>query len=113
MSKIRSTKISRTLLRGAFLALVCVSAANAQELQRRIVKKIEAQYPAILKRRGIGGTVRMKVTVKADGTVKHIEVLGGNAILADSAQSAVSQWKFAEGGSESTVEVSVSFDPHS
>jgi len=113
MSRISSRKISRSFLCGAFLALACASLANAQELQRRIIKKVEAQYPAILKRRGIGGTVRMKVTVKADGAVKHIEVLGGNAILADSAQSAVSQWKFAEGASESVVEVSVSFDPHS
>src|SRR5882762_7288696 len=63
MSRISSRKISRSFLCGAFLALACASLANAQELQRRIINKVEAQYPAILKRRGIGGTVRMKVTV--------------------------------------------------
>ncbi len=108
-----SQSISRGVVFAALLVFASVSFSHAQELSRRIVKKVEAQYPAILKRRGIGGTVRMKVTVKADGTVKHIEILGGNAILADSAQSAVTQWKFAEGVSESVVDVSVSFDPHS
>jgi hypothetical protein len=38
-------------------------------------------------------------------------VLGGSAILADSAQKAVKQWVFAPGDAESTVEVSVVFDP--
>ena len=105
--------ISRIALFGAFFVLAGTSLVHAQESSRRIIKKVEAQYPAILKRRGIGGTVRLKVTVKADGSVKHIEVLGGNAILADSAQTAVTQWKFAESVAESTVEVAVSFDPHS
>jgi TonB family protein len=113
MSRISGRTISRSVLFGSFLVLAGGSLANAQETSRRIIKKVEAQYPAILKRRGIGGIVRMKVTVKPDGTVKHIEILGGNAILADSAQSAVNQWKFAESAGESVVEVAVSFDPHS
>jgi len=93
--------------------LVCVLPAAAQDGgERKIVKKVEAQYPAILKRRGIGGTVRLKVSVHADGSVKDIEVLGGNPALADAAEKAVRQWKFAPGG-ESVITIAVNFDPNS
>jgi TonB family protein len=80
--------------------------------ERKIVKKVEAQYPAVLKRRGIGGTVRLKVLVHADGSVKDVEILGGNPALADAAEKAVRQWKFAP-GSEGAITVAVNFDPNS
>lgn len=92
---------------------VCPFLGNAQDAagDRKIVKKVEAQYPAILKRRGIGGTVRLKVAIHADGSVKDVEVLGGNPALADAAEKAVRQWKFAP-GNETTITVSVNFDPN-
>ena len=93
--------------------MVWLSAANGQDTsERKIVKKVEAEYPAVLKRRGIGGTVRLKVVVRADGTVKDVEVLGGNPALADAAEKAVRQWKFSP-GSESTISISLNFDPNS
>jgi TonB family protein len=86
--------------------------AKAQENnERKILKKVEAQYPAILKRRGIGGTVRLKVAVHADGSVKDVEVLGGNPALADAAEKAVRQWKFAP-GAEGTLTLALNFDPN-
>jgi TonB family protein len=93
-------------------ALLGLIPASAQESDRKVVKRVEPQYPAILKRRGIGGTVRLKVTIHADGTVKDIEVLGGNPALADSAEKAVRQWRFMPGG-ESTMTMVVNFDPSS
>jgi TonB family protein len=96
------------------LTLVCLTPGRAQnsDHDRKIVKKVEAEYPSILKRRGIGGTVRLKVSIHADGSVKDVEVLGGNPALADAAEKAVRQWKFAPGG-ESTITVAVAFDPNS
>jgi TonB family protein len=94
------------------LTLVCLTPVRGQETDRKILKKVEAQYPAILKRRGIGGTVRLKVAIHADGTVKDVDVLGGNPALADAAEKAVRQWRFATGG-ESTITVAVTFDPNS
>jgi TonB family protein len=93
------------------LTLVCLMPVRGQE-DRKILKKVEAQYPSILKRRGIGGTVRLKVAVHADGTVKDVEVLGGNPALADAAEKAVRQWRFAPAG-ESTITVAITFDPNS
>jgi TonB family protein len=92
--------------------LLCLTPVRGQEPDRKIVKKVEAQYPLILKRRGIGGTVRLKVAIHADGTVKDVDVLGGNPALADAAEKAVRQWRFAP-GSESTITVAVTFDPNS
>jgi TonB family protein len=94
------------------LTILCLTPTWAQDNDRKILKKVEAQYPSILKRRGIGGTVRLKVIIHADGSVKDIEVLGGNPALADAAEKAVRQWKFVPGG-ESTITVAVTFDPNS
>ena len=80
---------------------------------RKVLKKAPVQYPTIRKSKGIGVIVKLRVFVKPDGTVKDTEVIGGNPILAESAQKSVGQWKFAPGSSETTIEVSVVFDPHS
>jgi len=96
-----------------FLLIIvsCMSVGFAQDGARKIVKKVPVQYPLVLKMKGIGGTVRLKVFIKPDGSVRDTEVLGGSAILAESAQKSVSQWKFSPASSETTTEVSVVFDP--
>jgi TonB family protein len=88
-----------------------MSVGYAQDAHHKILKKVPVQYPQALKDKGIQGDVRLKVFVKADGSVKNTELLGGNPILADSAQKSVGQWKFTPGNSETTVEVVVHFDP--
>ena len=94
------------------LTLLSTAPGRAQDPDRKIVKKVDVHYPAILKSKGIGGTVRLKVAIHADGTVKDVEVLGGNPALADAAEKSVRQWRFAPGG-ESTMTVTVVFDPNS
>jgi TonB family protein len=91
---------------------VCLPPGRAQDNTRKLLKKAPVPYPSILKSKGIGGTVKLKVFVKPDGTVRDTEVLGGNPILAESAQKSVMQWKFSPGSSETTMEISVVFDPH-
>ena len=84
----------------------------AQDLERKLIKRVEPDYPSVLKDRGIGGIVRLKVIVRADGTVKDVSVLGGNSILIESAVKAVKQWRYASMEKETSMEVSVQFDPH-
>jgi TonB family protein len=86
--------------------------ARAQEPERKVLKKVVPEYPAILRQRGIGGTVRLQVTVEANGEVSSATVLGGNAILADQAQLAVKGWRFAPGSKPTVSEVKINFDPH-
>jgi len=109
--KTPSYKLLGLLLGFAVALLSYPACVHSQETTRKVLKRVEAQYPSILKKRGIGGVVRLRVVVKADGAVRDTEVLGGSAILADSAQKAVKQWVFAPGAAESIVEVSVVFDP--
>jgi TonB family protein len=92
--------------------MACSITSQAQDTARKVLKKAPVLYPSILKSKGIGGVVRLKVFVKPDGTVRDTEVLGGNPILAESAQKSVMQWKFSSASSETALEISVTFDPH-
>jgi TonB family protein len=113
MTRFSPRKNSFAILCTVALLLACLAPAQAQDTSRKVLKKVTAQYPSILKSKGIGGVVRLKVFIKPDGSVRDTEVLGGNPILAESAQKAVNQWKFSPGSSETVMEVSVVFDPHS
>jgi len=78
--------------------------------ERRLLTRIEPQYPETLKRLNIGGTVRLQVTISARGTVENIELLGGNPILAEAASAAVKRWVYTAGHGKTTTEVSIPFD---
>lgn len=106
-------------LRGILASAVLVAATTGwvagQEVtsSRKVVKSVAAQYPSVLKRRGIGGTVKLRVLVSPSGTVKDVQVLGGNPILADCSAKAVKQWVFVSAEKEESIEISVGFDPNS
>lgn len=78
---------------------------------RRLITRIEPDYPETLRERGIGGTVRMQVVIAASGSVKAVELRGGNAALGEAAVAAVKKWRYAPAGSETQTEVSISFEP--
>jgi TonB family protein len=99
------------LLCGLLLGLCPLPQQAQDNTERKVVKKTEVNYPAVLKARGIGGTVRLKVTVHVDGTVKDVDIIGGNPALAEAAAKSVRQWRFAP-GTESVVTVNVNFDPN-
>jgi TonB family protein len=80
--------------------------------QRRLIIRVEPEYPETLKRLNIGGLVRLRVTISAKGNVEDAELLGGNPILGESAISAVKQWVYASSHSPTIAEVSISFDSH-
>jgi len=104
-----------------FLGVLCASlvllssavAAQAQDNARKVLKKTPVLYPSLLRSKGIGGVVRLKVFIKPDGAVRDAEVVGGNPILAESAQKSVLQWKFSPATAETVLDLSVAFDPHS
>ena len=80
--------------------------------ERRVVKRVEPEYPSALRRLYIGGVVRVEVVVAADGSTETMLLIGGNPILGQSAMKAIRQWKFAPGAGKSTFVVPVTFDPH-
>jgi len=108
-------KLQMIAARAILLLLLAAGSVAAQEISssRKVVKLVSAQYPSLLKRRGIGGLVRLRVIVTPNGAVKDVQVLGGNPILADCAVKAVKQWMFITAEKEETVDVTVGFDPNS
>jgi TonB family protein len=85
----------------------------AQETShRKVVVRVNPEYPETLRIAQIGGLVRLSATVQPNGTVTQVDVRGGNPILAENAQKAVMKWKYAPAASQTVEEVSLSFSPH-
>ena len=82
------------------------------DVQRRLITRVEPEYPETLKRLNIGGTVRLSVTISAKGNVENVVLLGGNPILGESAISAMKQWVYVGSHSPTIAEVSIPFDSH-
>jgi TonB family protein len=88
-----------------------VRAQSDSKTERKLITRVEPDYPPVLKMRQIGGTVRLEITITAKGTVEGAHVLGGNPILAESAIAAVKKWKYAPADSSTTAAVSLDFNP--
>jgi TonB family protein len=105
-------RLGLTLL--LFLAAVSPSAAQVERVDRphrKVVRTSEPDYPKIVKHAHIGGSVRLNVTVLANGDVAKVEILGGNPIFAESATKAVLKWKYAPAASQTKEEVQINFTP--
>lgn len=87
------------------------SRAQNSDTDRKLVTRVEPDYPPILRMRQIGGTVKLQITIAANGAVESAKVLGGNPILAESAVTAVKKWKYAAIGATTTATVSLEFNP--
>jgi TonB family protein len=101
----------RVLVCGVLLAVALPLGISSQEAaEPKPLKKVLPAYPEVLRKMGISGTVRLKVTVAADGSVKDIEVQGGGAIFAEAASKAVRQWRYPAGSNNRVAEVSAEFE---
>ena len=95
------------------IAFLLICSAAAQPAERQIVKQQVPEYPALLKKMKIGGTVKLSATVAPDGTVKKTKMNGGNPMLGEFACAAVSKWKYAPAAQTSNVPVEIVFEPKS
>jgi TonB family protein len=80
--------------------------------ERKVITRVEPDYPETLKRLYVGGVVRVEVVVAPNGAVESTKLLGGNPILGQSAMKAVKQWRYARAGSKEILAVKLEFDPH-
>jgi protein TonB len=71
----------------------------------------QPEYPETLRQAGIGGTVRMQITISPQGRVETVDLLGGNPILGESAMKAVQQWVYAAAAWRTKLLVRFAFDP--
>jgi len=86
--------------------------AASNRTPRKLIRKVEPVYPQDLKRRSIGGVVRLDLKISASGNVEKIAIVGGNPILADSAAQAVKKWQYAPAASSSSMLLNLEFNPN-
>jgi len=103
----------------AFMVAICTStrpvAAQAREensAERKIVARVEPEYPDTLKRLYIGGVVKIEAVVAPTGVVESTQLLGGSPVLGQSAMKAIKRWRYAPASSTEKVVVQLEFDPH-
>lgn len=103
--------VGLTLVPGGF----CADAPSAQVADspsaRKIINKVVPAYPSMARYMNLTGTVKLEALVLANGTVKSIQVKGGNPVLAQAAQNAVREWKWAKSERESTEVLEFRFTP--
>lgn len=83
---------------------------SSPESKRQLLAKVAPDYPEAARKLRLGGTVRVVAVVGPDGKVKRVQTVGGSPLLLQSAERAVSQWKYTP-GNESEEIVELHFDP--
>jgi len=101
-------KISSRLLNLALIVRPGISNPSQQE-ERKIVQSEDPEYPEMAAKMSLHGTVKFKIRIAPDGTVRRIEYIGGHPLLAQSAEKAVKNWKYEPTARESTQIVDVKF----
>ncbi len=103
--------LSLVLTSGLPLAPVAKAQSVDNSGDRKVVRKTTPPYPAIARTLNLSGSVKLEVTVASNGSVKAIQVLGGNPLLAEVACAAVHDWKWEKVDRETTERVEVRFNP--
>lgn len=65
-----------------------------ETMEMRIVSKVDPVYPEDARRAGKQGVAVLDAVIAADGTVKRVQTVSGDDLLAKSATDAVRSWKF-------------------
>lgn len=99
------------LLLGSCLHPFVTAQQAPAENARRVVTRTLPVYPELARRMNLAVTVRLRVTVSPEGSVKSTEVVGGNPVLAKAAQDAVANWKWTAAPQETKELVELSFQP--
>jgi TonB family protein len=79
-----------------------------------LLRSTAPRYPALARQSRVEGTVRLQVTVGADGRVTGVKPVHGHALLVDAAAESVRTWRYrpaVRGGrpAETTLQVDVTF----
>lgn len=97
---------------GCVLLAAAPASTHAQSThERKLLVRVQPNYPEFLKDHDIGGTVRLSVEVAPNGSVRKVTPLGGNPILVESAVAAVKQWKYVAAEATEKFDVRVDFSP--
>jgi TonB family protein len=93
------------------LAQSAPNAQNPPKSKRKVLVMVQPDYPYILRNGHFEGQVRLEATVQPNGSVSKVEPKGGNPMLSQYAQLAVTKWKYAPGPAQTVEEVVFVFNP--
>jgi TonB family protein len=91
------------------LVLLASGFAVADQADRKLLHREDAVYPEIAQKMALHGSVKIKVWISPDGSVKRVEYIGGHPLLAESALKAVKTWKYEPADKETNQVVEVKF----
>lgn len=97
-----------TVLLAAAVVLFASPAAMG-ESGRKVKSRVTPSYPELANRMHVTGSVKIEITVAANGEVTKTKVIGGHPLLVESALDAVKKWKYETGPAESTEIVQFDF----
>ena len=86
-------------------------ATEQTQATRKVTNRVVPGYPAMARPLALSGTVKLEALVLPNGTVKSIQVIGGNPLLVQSAQSAIREWKWEKAEHETSELVEFHFHP--
>jgi TonB family protein len=87
-----------------------VALAQEGSESRKVVHRVTPTYPDLARRMSITGSVKLEVTVAANGSPKNPKVVGGHPLLVQSAIDAIIEWRWAP-GQETKEFVEFKFSP--
>ncbi|HTJ87065.1 MAG TPA: energy transducer TonB [Terriglobales bacterium] len=106
-----SCKLGLCLL--AIILALPLGSAVAQDgpAGRKVLKNPKPAYPALARTMNLSGTVRLEAIVAPNGSVKAVDIKGGNPLLAQAAQFTVREWKWEKAEHETTELLEIRFTP--
>ena len=63
-------------------------------MEAELIRRVQPVYPVVARVARISGTVELRAIIATDGSVKQLEILSGNMILAQAAVAAVREWRY-------------------
>jgi TonB family protein len=78
---------------------------------RRLKAGAPPEYPEIARKMNLTGVVQVEVSVRRDGTVEDVKVIGGHPVLADALVKAVERWRYEPAAQNSRLVVKFTFAP--
>jgi len=85
--------------------------APAPAKARKVVAKVDPEFPPIFKEGHFQARVVAEVTVTPSGSVSNVEIKSGNPMFAEYTAKALMKWKYAPGPSQTVETVNFNFSP--
>jgi TonB family protein len=91
------------------IVLLIGGASAAEPPERKITYHEDPDYPELARKMNLHGTVKLKIWISPEGTVRRLEYIGGHPVLAESALKAVKGWHYEAATKESNTIIGVKF----